>query len=77
VLLALAEKVSSALVQIIRDRRTVVGELLRSIRRAPAKRVADPNLAVGAPATRSPPGRDPPPGVAIHKLGPSTRVSSR
>jgi hypothetical protein len=41
VLLALAEKVSSDLVQIIRDRLTVVGELLRSIRRAPAQRVAE------------------------------------
>src|SRR5262245_53302704 len=41
VLLALAGKVSSDLVQIIRDRPTLVGELLRSIRRAPAKRVAE------------------------------------
>src|SRR4030095_15761572 len=41
VLLALAGKVSSDLVQIIRERPTLVGELLRSIRRAPAKRVAE------------------------------------
>jgi HTH-type transcriptional regulator, competence development regulator len=41
VLLALAGKVSSDLVEIIRERPSVVGELLRSIRRAPAKRVAE------------------------------------
>jgi transcriptional regulator with XRE-family HTH domain len=41
VLLALAGKVSTDLVQIIRERPTLVGELLRSIRRAPAKRVAE------------------------------------
>jgi HTH-type transcriptional regulator, competence development regulator len=41
VLLALAGKVSSDLLQIIRERPTLVGELLRSIRRAPAKRVAE------------------------------------
>jgi HTH-type transcriptional regulator, competence development regulator len=40
VLLALAGKVSSDLTQIIRERPALVGELLRSIRRAPAKRVA-------------------------------------
>ena len=39
-LLALAGKVSSDLTQIIRERPAVVGELLRSIRRVPAKRVA-------------------------------------
>src|SRR5436309_11587181 len=37
ILLALAGKVSSDLLQIIRDRPTHVGELLRSIRRVPAK----------------------------------------
>ena len=41
VLLALAGKVSSDLLQIIRERPTHVGELLRSIRRVPAKRVAE------------------------------------
>jgi HTH-type transcriptional regulator, competence development regulator len=41
VLLGLAGKVSSDLVQIIRDRPTLVGELLRSIRRIPAKHVAE------------------------------------
>ena len=41
VLLALAGKVSTDLLQIIRERPAVVGELLRSIRRAPAKRVAE------------------------------------
>src|SRR5438128_4702540 len=41
VLLALAGKVSSDLAQIIRERPTLVGELLRSIRRVPAKRVAE------------------------------------
>jgi transcriptional regulator with XRE-family HTH domain len=40
-LLALAGKVSTDLIQIIRERPTLVGELLRSIRRAPAKRVAE------------------------------------
>ena len=40
-LLALAGKVSSDLLQIIRERPTQVGELLRSIRRVPAKRVAE------------------------------------
>jgi transcriptional regulator with XRE-family HTH domain len=40
-LLALAGKVSSDLSQIIRERPTLVGELLRSIRRVPAKRVAE------------------------------------
>ena len=40
VLLALAGKVSSDLTQIIRERPALVGELLRSIRRVPAKRVA-------------------------------------
>src|SRR5262249_6357781 len=40
VLLALAGRVSSDLTQIIRERPALVGELLRSIRRAPAKRVA-------------------------------------
>jgi HTH-type transcriptional regulator, competence development regulator len=40
VLLALAGKVSSDLTQIIRERPAIVGELLRSIRRVPAKRVA-------------------------------------
>src|SRR5262245_32626487 len=39
-LLALAGKVSSDRSQIIRERPTLVGELLRSIRRVPAKRVA-------------------------------------
>ena len=41
VLLALAGKVSSDLAQIIRERPTLVGGLLRSIRRVPAKRVAE------------------------------------
>ena len=41
VLLALAGKVSSDLLQIIRERPTHVGGLLRSIRRVPAKRVAE------------------------------------
>ncbi len=41
VLLALAGKVSSDLLQIIRERPTHVGELLRSIHRVPAKRVAE------------------------------------
>ena len=41
VLLALAGKVSSDLVKIIRERPTVVGELLRSIRRVSAKHVAE------------------------------------
>ena len=40
VLLALAGKVSSDLTQIIRERPALVGDLLRSIRRVPAKRVA-------------------------------------
>ena len=40
VLLALAGKVSSDLTLIIRERPALVGELLRSIRRVPAKRVA-------------------------------------
>ena len=40
-LLALAGKVSSDLTKIIRERPTLVGELLRSIRRIPAKRVAE------------------------------------
>jgi transcriptional regulator with XRE-family HTH domain len=40
VLLALAGKVSSDLLEIVRERPSLVGELLRSIRRAPAKRVA-------------------------------------
>jgi len=40
-LLALAGKVSSDLTKIIRERPTLVGELLRSIRRVPAKRVAE------------------------------------
>ena len=40
-LLAMAGKVSTDLVQIIRERPMLVGELLRSIRRAPAKRVAE------------------------------------
>src|SRR5262245_55845615 len=39
-LLALAGKVSSDLTQIIRERPALVSELLRSIRRVPAKRVA-------------------------------------
>ena len=41
VLLALGGKVSSDLLQIIRERPMHVGELLRSIRRVPAKRVAE------------------------------------
>ena len=41
VLLALAGKVSSDLLEIVRERPALVGELLRSIRRAPAKRVAE------------------------------------
>jgi len=41
VLLALAGKVSSDLLQIIRERPTLVGELLRSIRRVSAKHVAE------------------------------------
>ncbi len=41
VLLALAGKVSSDLTKIIRERPTLVAELLRSIRRVPAKRVAE------------------------------------
>jgi transcriptional regulator with XRE-family HTH domain len=40
-LLALAGKVSTDLIQIIRERPAVVAELLRSVRRAPAKRVAE------------------------------------
>jgi len=40
-LLALAGKVSSDLLRIIREHPTQVGELLRSIRRVPAKRVAE------------------------------------
>jgi len=40
-LLALAGKVSSDLTQIIRERPALVSELLRSIRRVPAKRVAE------------------------------------
>jgi transcriptional regulator with XRE-family HTH domain len=39
--LALAGKVSSDLVKIIRERPTLVGELLRSIRRVPTKRLAE------------------------------------
>src|SRR5262245_59422971 len=41
VLLGLAGKVSSDLTHIIRERPALVGELLRSIRRVPAKRVAE------------------------------------
>jgi|SRR5215831_8375987 len=41
VLLALAGKVSSDLLEIVRERPALVGELLRSIRRVPAKRVAE------------------------------------
>lgn len=41
ILLALAGKVSTDLVQIIRERPALVGELLRSIRRASAKRVTE------------------------------------
>jgi len=41
VLLALAGKVSSDLTRIIRERPALVGELLRSIRRVPARRVAE------------------------------------
>jgi transcriptional regulator with XRE-family HTH domain len=41
VLLALAGKVSSDLVEIIRARPTVVAELLRSVRKMPAKRVSE------------------------------------
>jgi len=40
-LLALAGKVSSDLTKIIRERPTLIGELLRSIRRVPAKRLAE------------------------------------
>ena len=40
-LLALAGKVSDDLLEIIRGRPTIVAELLRSIRRAPAKRVSE------------------------------------
>ena len=40
-LLALAGKVSGDLLEIIRQRPALVAELLRSIRRAPAKRVAE------------------------------------
>jgi transcriptional regulator with XRE-family HTH domain len=40
-LLALAGKVSNDLMKIIRERPTLVGELLRSIRRVPAKHVAE------------------------------------
>ena len=40
-LLALAGKVSGDLLEIIRARPAVVAELLRSIRRAPAKRVSE------------------------------------
>lgn len=39
--LALAGKVSSDLLEIIRERPALVGDLLRSIKRAPAKRVAE------------------------------------
>lgn len=41
VLLALAGKVSSDLLEIIRARPTVVAELLRSVRKMPAKRVSE------------------------------------
>jgi|SRR5215472_13542045 len=40
-LLALAGKVSSDLLKIVRERPTLVGELLRAIRRVSAKRVAE------------------------------------
>lgn len=40
-LLALAGKVSTDLIEIIRSRPAVVAELLRSIRKAPAKRVTE------------------------------------
>lgn len=40
-LLALAGKVSTDLVNIIRERPAVVAELLRAVRRAPAKRVTE------------------------------------
>lgn len=41
VLLALAGKVSSDLIKVIRDRPTVVAELLRSIREAPTQRISE------------------------------------
>jgi transcriptional regulator with XRE-family HTH domain len=40
-LLALAGKVSSDLLDIIRDRPTLIAELIRSVRKLPAKRVSE------------------------------------
>jgi HTH-type transcriptional regulator, competence development regulator len=40
VLLALAGKVSADLLKIIRERPALIAELLRTVRRAPAKRIA-------------------------------------